>query len=79
MSPGGVSFSAALRHRWWADAEGAVVPSAFQEMASVVHTEEEGLAGRAPGAGDPMVQGEAGVWGGARPQKDRNTLTMPAT
>lgn len=52
-----------LRHRWWTDAEGAVVPSAFQEMAPVAHTEEDSLAGRTPGAGDPVVQGVARVWG----------------
>lgn len=66
MSLGGVRVSVGLRHRWWADAEGAVVPSAFQEMASVARTEEEGLVGRAPGAGDPMVHGEAGAWGRER-------------
>lgn len=42
---GGCALVWELRHRWWRDAAGAVVPSAFQE-ASVAHG-EEGLARRA--------------------------------
>lgn len=29
----------------------------------MIHAEEEGLVGRAPGTGGPATQGEAGRWG----------------
>lgn len=56
-----------------------MVPSAFQEMASVAHTEEDGLAGRTPGAGDPVVQGVARVWRRGEASEGQAPPIMPST
>lgn len=76
-----------LRHRWWGGTDGAVVPCAFKEVATVAHVEEEGWGERIPGPGRPRGPGggeaclgaEAGVWEGERPQKCRHTPTVPST
>lgn len=53
VSPGGCAPQWELRRRWWADAAGAVVPPALQEVASAANAQEEGLAGGEGGLEDP--------------------------